>query len=135
MGPVQKNQFNPHFCGVQLTEGWVEPIERLIRQLSDSLQRMGGRDPPIERHLEELEAAAFTLTYNLGWSAGPFSSRFDFRQTKLSRGSSGNCQLSGLTQKRFEHLLTGSDVAHVIINAILHFGLHFCAKSCTAVPV
>jgi len=39
----------PAFCGIQRTEGGIEPIERLIRQLTDPPQRMAGRNPLLNR--------------------------------------------------------------------------------------
>jgi hypothetical protein len=43
----------PAFCGIELAEGWIEPIKGLIRQLADPPQRMTGRDPLLDRDVGE----------------------------------------------------------------------------------
>jgi hypothetical protein len=63
----------PAFCGIQLTEGGIEPIEGLIRQFSDPPERVAGRDPFLDRHVGEQGAAALLLTTHLGWATTPFS--------------------------------------------------------------
>lgn len=61
------------FCGIELAEGGIEPIESLIGQLADPPQRMTGRDPLLDRHVGEQGAAALLMTSHLGWAVGPFS--------------------------------------------------------------
>ena len=68
----------PAFCGVELTEGGIEPIEGLIRQLPDPPQRMAGRDPLLDRHVGEQGAAALPVTSHLDWALSPFSRRPGF---------------------------------------------------------
>jgi hypothetical protein len=68
----------PTFCGVQLTEAGIEPIEGLIRQFPEPPQWMAGRDPLLLRHVGEQGAAALPVTSHLGWAVGPFSRVIDF---------------------------------------------------------
>jgi hypothetical protein len=63
----------PAFCGVQLTEGGIESIESLIRQLPDPPQRMAGRDPLLDRHLREQGATVLPVTSHLDWAIAPVS--------------------------------------------------------------
>lgn len=52
----------PSFCGVELLKDGIEPIDGLIRQSPDPPQRIGGRDPLLDRHLGEKETAALSMT-------------------------------------------------------------------------
>ena len=68
----------PTFCGVQLTEGGIEPIEGLIRQFPAPAQWMAGRDPLLVRHVGEQGAAALPVPSHVGWTVGPYSRVIDF---------------------------------------------------------
>ena len=57
---LRRHQWAP-FCGVQLTEGGIEPIESLIRQLSNPPERMVRSDPILDRDVREHGAAALLL--------------------------------------------------------------------------
>ena len=50
------------FCGVQLAQGGIEPIESLIRQLSNPPEWMVRRDPILDREIGEQGAAALLLS-------------------------------------------------------------------------
>ena len=75
----------PAFCGVQLTEGGIEPIEGLIRQLPDPPQRVAGRNPLLDRHVGEQRAAALPVNSHLDWAVEPFSHRPVFFSKLLGR--------------------------------------------------
>jgi hypothetical protein len=66
------------FYGLELTEGGIEAIEGLIRQLLDPPQRMAGRNPLLNRHLGEQGAAAIQVTLHLVWAVRPCSRRQGF---------------------------------------------------------
>jgi hypothetical protein len=63
----------PGFCGVQRTEGGVEPIKGLIGQLPDPPERVAGRNPLLDGHVGEQGAVALLLTSHVDWAATPFT--------------------------------------------------------------
>jgi hypothetical protein len=61
----------PSFCGIQLTERGVEPIEGLICQLADPPLRMTRRNPILDRDVGKQGAAAALLASHPGSCSCP----------------------------------------------------------------
>jgi hypothetical protein len=58
---VPQFSLSPLTC---LAEGWIEPIEGLISQLSNPPERMVRRDPILDREVGDQGPAALLLTSN-----------------------------------------------------------------------
>jgi len=56
----------PGLCCVQLTNGGIEVIQGLIRQLPDPPQRMAARDSFLDRHVGEQGATALPVSSRPG---------------------------------------------------------------------
>ena len=61
----------PALWGVELAEGGMEPIEGMIRQLSDPPERMTVRNQVLDQDVGEQRAGALLLTSHQGDGSSP----------------------------------------------------------------